>query len=113
MSKQLEVLESRYELEQNAKKDTLLSILSDKYCRTIIEATINKPKSATEITAETKIPISTVYRRLQILHDNKLLYTSGMISNDGKKLFLYKSRIRGMQSTYNEGKIEVKLILNN
>jgi len=113
MSKQLEVLESRCELEENTKKDTLLSILSDKYCRTIIEATMNKPKSATELTAETMIPISTVYRRLQILHDSKLLHTSGMISNDGKKLFLYKSKIKGMQSTFNEGEVEIKLILNN
>jgi len=105
----MQILQSQYKIEDN-EKDTLLSILSDKYCRAIITATMDKPKSAVELTAETKIPISTVYRRLQTLHDNKLLRTSGMISNDGKKLFLYKSKIRGIQSSFENGQVEVKLV---
>ena len=107
----MQILQSQYKIEDN-EKDTLLSILSDKYCRAIITATMDKPKSAVELTAETKIPISTVYRRLQTLHDNKLLRTSGMISNDGKKLFLYKSKIKGIQSSFENGQIEVKLVFN-
>jgi predicted transcriptional regulator len=71
-----------------------------------------KPKSAIEITAETRIPISTVYRRIQMLHDNKLLFTSGTISDDGKKFFLYKSKVKGIQSNFNNGQVEVELILN-
>ncbi len=112
MSKQLEMLPSQYKIEEETKKDTMLSILSDKYCRIIIEATMDKPKSAIELTAETKIPISTIYRRLQTLHDNRILQTSGTISDDGKKLFMYKSRIKGMQSNYDNGKVEVKLLFN-
>ena len=74
---------------------------------------MNQPKSAMELTAETKIPISTVYRRIQMLHDNKLLLTSGTISEDGKKLFLYKSKVKGIQCNFNNGQIEVELRLNN
>jgi hypothetical protein len=66
-----------------------------------------------EITMETQIPMSTTYRKIQILHDNKLLKTSGIITEDGKKLFLYKSRVRGIQSVFKDGKIEVELIPNN
>ncbi|MGI9565712.1 MAG: ArsR family transcriptional regulator [Nitrosopumilus sp.] len=109
----MQVLQSKYKIEEDATKDDLLSIVSDKYCRSILEAIMDKPKSAMEITAETKTPISTVYRRIQMLHDRKLLQTSGMISGDGKKLFLYKSKIRGIQSTFKDGKVEVELILNN
>ena len=112
MSKQIEMLHSQYKIEEEETKDTLLSILSDKYCRAIIEATMDKPKSAIELTGETKIPISTIYRRLQILHDNRILQPSGTISDDGKKLFMYKSRIRGMQSNYDNGKVDVKLLFN-
>ena len=112
MSKQIEMLPSQYKIEEEETKDTLLSILSDKYCRAIIEATMDKPKSAIELTAETKIPISTIYRRLQTLHDNKILKPSGTISDDGKRLFMYKSRIRGMQSNYDNGKVDVKLLFN-
>lgn len=109
----MQVLQSSYKIDEDATKDALLSVVSDKYCRSILEAIMDKPKSAMGIAVETKTPISTVYRRIQTLHDNKLLHTSGLISEDGKKLFLYKSKIRGIQSTFNDGKIEVELIPNN
>ena len=112
MNKQLEALQSQYDIEKDVKNDALLSVLSDKYCRSILEATMDKPKSVTELAAETKIPISTIYRRTQALHDNKLLHISGMISDDGKKFFLYKSKIKGFKSRYDEGKIEVELEFN-
>jgi len=107
----MQILQSNYKIE-NTEKDTLLSIFSDKYCRAIITATMDKPKSAIELAVETKIPISTIYRRLQTLYDNKLLRTSGMISNEGKKFFLYKSRIKGIHSSFENGQVEVKLVFN-
>ena len=109
----MQKLQPAYRIEESERKNSLLSVLSDRYCRIILEATMYKPKSAMEITAETKIPISTVYRRIQTLHDNKLLGTSGVITDDGKRLFLYKSKIKGFQSSFNDGKMEVELILNN
>lgn len=112
MSKQLEVVRPRWEIDDDVKNDALLSVLSDKYCRTILESIMNMSKSVIEITAETKIPMSTVYRRIQSLHDNKLVATSGMITDDGKRLFMYKSKIKGMKSTFSDGKIEVELIPN-
>ena len=108
----MQVLQSTFKIEDPEKKDSLLEILSDKYCRMILEVIMYKPKSAIEITAETRIPISTVYRRIQMLHDNKLLFTSGTISDEGKKFFLYKSKVKGIQSNFNNGQVEVELILN-
>ena len=109
----MQVLQSAYKINKEQSKDNLLSIVSDKYCRTILKAILDKPKSAMEIASETKTPISTVYRRIQNLHENKLVQASGMISDDGKKLFLYKSKIKGINSRYNDGHIEVELIPNN
>ncbi|BDQ31692.1 hypothetical protein NZNM25_06940 [Nitrosopumilus zosterae] len=108
----MQTLQHVFKVEEAEQKDSLLEILSDKYCRAILESTMDKPKSAIEITAEAGIPMSTVYRRIQTLHDNKLLKTSGIITDDGKRLFMYKSRIKGIQSRYNDGKTEVELILN-
>lgn len=102
-----------FKIEETEKKDSLLEILSDKYCRSILESIMRKPKSVIEIVAETGIPMSTVYRRIQTLHDSKLLAVSGMITSEGKKLFLYKSKIKGMKSTFDNGQIEVDLIFNN
>ena len=102
-----------FKIEEKERKDSILEILSDKYCRTILESTMHMPKSATEITAEANIPLSTVYRRIQTLHDRELLTVSGTITSEGKRLFLYKNKVRGIQGTFNNGKTEVKLIINN
>ena len=108
----MQTLQPAFRIEETEKKDSLLEVISDKYCRTILESTMYKPKSVMEITAETKIPISTVYRRIQTLYDNKLLRTSGTITDDGKRLFLYKSKIKGIQSNFCNGQVEVEVILN-
>ena len=108
----MQTLQTTFRIEELEKKDTLLEVVSDKYCRTILESIMYKPKSIMEITVEAKIPISTVYRRIQTLHDNKLIATSGTITEDGKKLFLYKSKVKGIQCNYNNGQMEVELTLN-
>ncbi|MGH1568805.1 MAG: ArsR family transcriptional regulator [Nitrosopumilus sp.] len=78
------------------RKQVILEILADKYCKLILHNTLDKPKSAMEISGEKKIPISTVYRRLQTLFDAKLLAISGSINQDGKKYFLYKSKVKSI-----------------
>ncbi|MDH3191221.1 MAG: helix-turn-helix domain-containing protein [Nitrosopumilus sp.] len=108
----MQELISGRKIEDDSRKDAILEVMSDKYCRAIIENTMDKPKSAMEISAETKIPISTVYRRLQTLHDNKLLGISGSISDDGKKYFLYKSKIKAIATTFNGSNIEIEIVPN-
>ena len=99
-------------IDEEDQKDAILQIVSDKYCRAILETTMDKPKSAMEISADSKIPISTVYRRLQSLHDNKLLGISGTISADGKKYFLYRSKIKAISSSFNGGFVEIQIVPN-
>ena len=43
----------------------------------IISSIIDGPRTAVEIAKVANIPISTVYRRLQFLQENKMLKTSG------------------------------------
>ena len=105
------ILQKR-KIEDDERKDAILEVLADKYCRGIIEATMEKPKSAMDIAADTKIPISTVYRRLQTLHDNKLVAISGMISDDGKKFFLYRSKVRSLSASYTGNYVEVEIVPN-
>ncbi len=108
----MQALISGRKIEEDDRKDAILGVLSDRYCRAIIENTMEKPKSAMEISAETKIPISTVYRRLQTLHDNKLLNISGSISQDGKKYFLYKSKVKAIATSFNGSYVEVEVVPN-
>ena len=97
----------------DAKKQIILEILADKYCKLILHNTLEKPKSAMEISNEKKIPISTVYRRLQTLFDAKLLAISGSINQDGKKYFLYRSRIKSISLKCDLEITSIELISNS
>ncbi len=87
-------------------------MLADKYCKSILHTILEKPKSAMEISIEKKIPISTVYRRLQTLYDAKLLAISGSINQDGKKYFLYKSKIKSISVQCDLNVISIEIVPN-
>ncbi len=99
-------------IEDEQRKEAILSIISDKYCRQILNSTMDRPKSAMELSSESKIPISTVYRRIQTLHDNKMVGVTGLISDDGKKYFLYKSKVKAITSSCNGNEIEIQVVPN-
>jgi hypothetical protein len=108
----MQMFENALSVDEDQKKEGILSVLSDKYCRSIIKSTMESPKSVMEISLETKIPISTAYRRIQLMHDAKILSISGSISQDGKKFFMYKSKIKGIQTQFNDGIIDLKIVPN-
>jgi len=93
------------------KNEMIPAVIGEPYCRKILEITQLIPKSAMEITSETHIPISTVYRRIQTLCDTGLVETTGSISEDGKKFFLYKSTIKEIIVKFN-GSLEITVIPN-
>jgi len=82
--------------------------LGDSYCVTILKTVKEIPKSIIEIHHDTRIPISTIYRRVQILHDMNLLRISGSINSDGKKYFLYKSTVKSIEIKFDD-KLKVKV----
>ena len=108
----MQTIQQTRKIEEDERKEAILDIISDKYCREILQTTLDKPKSAMEIASEGKIPISTVYRRLQTLHDNKLVGISGSISQDGKKYFLYKSKVKSISASCNCNYIEIEVVPN-
>ena len=109
----MQVLIQGKQVEGQTDKDVLLEIMADKYSRGILEATLDMPKSAIDLSNECGIPISTAYRRVQLLHRHKLLGISGSINQDGKKYFLYKSKIRSITTSFNNGSIDVEIVPNS
>lgn len=108
----MQILLPTEKIYEEQKKEQFLDIISDRYCRSILDTIQDIPKSVTEIADEKKIPISTVYRRIQALHDIGILQVTGNISEDGKKFFLYKSKVVTIQSKFSDGKIEVWICHN-
>ncbi|MCA9827779.1 MAG: helix-turn-helix transcriptional regulator [Nitrosopumilus sp.] len=103
---------NQLKIEESKSKESFLEVLSDKYCRSILEAIMDSPKSAIEISHEKYIPLSTVYRRIQLLHDSKMIQTSGVITEEGKRLFLYRSKIKEINTSFHDGKIDVNIVFN-
>jgi len=108
----MQVIQKTRRIEDEQRKEAILNIISDKYCRQILNSTMDRPKSAMELSSESKIPISTVYRRIQTLYDNKLVGVTGLISAEGKKLFLYKSKVKAITSSCNGNEIEIQVVPN-
>ncbi|MDE1862782.1 MAG: ArsR family transcriptional regulator [Thaumarchaeota archaeon] len=108
----MQVLQHGKAVEEQTAKDFLLEIQADRYCRAILESAGEHPKSAKQLSQECKIPISTAYRRVQQMHDHKLLSITGTISEDGKKFFLYKSKITGIMASFSHGQVHVEVVPN-
>jgi predicted transcriptional regulator len=100
-------------VQDQTTKDVFLEILADRYSRAILESTMEMPKSAIDLSNDCGIPISTAYRRVQVLHKHKLLGISGSINEDGKKYFLYKSKVKSIMTCFNNGSLEVEIVPNS
>ena len=100
-------------ITEEERKQVILESLADRYCKLILKNTLEKPKSAMIISQEEEIPLSTVYRKLQKLYDGKLLAISGSINRDGKKYFLYMSKIREINIHWDVIETKIDCILNN
>ena len=79
-------------IENNVKeKSWQVEFFEDRRLMQIFVSLMNTPKSAKQISQETKIPINSVYRRLKKLEYRELLEKSGAISHEDAKTFFYKS----------------------
>ena len=99
-------------VEQEEKIQGILEIMADKYSRDLLRITQDLPKSALGMSQETGIPISTVYRRIQRLQDAGVVRVSGEINLEGKKHFLYQSKVKAISSKVTGEFINVEIIPN-
>ena len=95
------------------QKEAILNALLDDYSRKILNSTIDKAKSITEIIREQDIPMTSTYRRVKLLMDNKLIKVErSMVTEDGKRYYLYLSSIKNASIKYNEGELIVEITPN-
>lgn len=92
-------------------KDRILLVVSDKNCRDILAQIADGFKSCLQISQDAKIPIVTVYRKIALLKNAKLIDVIGKIG-DGK-IFYYKSKISGINVSYQNNLISIELIRKN
>jgi|TARA_Y100001949_G_scaffold176019_1_gene187544 DNA-binding transcriptional regulator YhcF (GntR family) len=107
----LQIIPSISIIEENDRKQIYLQILSDQFCMKIISCIIDDAKTAVQIAKETNIPISTIYRRLQFLQENKTVKISGGINKDGK-FFMYRSKLRAISTSYDGTTVRISVTPN-
>ena len=99
-------------VEQEEKTEGILEVMSNKYSRDLLRVTQTIPKPAFKIAEETKIPISTVYRRIQKLQDVGLVRSSGEITLEGKRHSLYQSKVKAISAKIAGEFIHIEIIPN-
>jgi len=93
----------------DSKAKTMIGILSDRYSRSILFATTSDAKSVEEVSKETKIPISTCYRRIHDMRQQGVLVIDRIVlTNDGRKFEMYKSAIKDARINVEGGKMSVE-----
>lgn len=108
MSKLKVEFKNFYQMSIDEKNHAILSIVADPYCISILKSIKKIPKSSVDINMDTRIPISTVYRKIQDMQNLKFLKITGNITSDGKKIFLYQSKIKSIEAKFDD-KLEVNI----
>ena len=94
-------------------EEFLLATMADTSCRKLLEATIDSPKTARELSINCEISLGTAYRRLRLLTGNKIIKISGIVRTDGKKVFLYQSRIQAINNHFDDNSMIVEIVLTD
>ena len=98
--------------DSNLRK-AILKALSDEYSRTIMNYTIEQPKSVVDIVKECDVPMTTAYRRVRELEENKILKVTGsVVTDDGKKYFLYQNRLKSIYVIFGLEELDVQIVDN-
>ncbi len=69
-----------------------IKYFKDEIMMNVFQSLIDSPKTATQISFECDIPISTVYRKLKDLREKKLLHVSGFLNDNERRTKLYKKK---------------------
>jgi predicted transcriptional regulator len=94
-------------IDEDEQKQRALEVFSDNYTRIILSTMMDRPKSVLQISTETKIPHTTVYRKIHVLLEHNLIRLSGEIAENGKKNFLYKSKIKSFHMTFTKDRFAI------
>ncbi|MDH3765850.1 MAG: winged helix-turn-helix domain-containing protein [Nitrosopumilus sp.] len=98
--------------DSNLRK-AILKALSDEYSRNIMNYTIEQPRSVVDIVKGCDVPMTTAYRRVRELEENKILKVTGsVVTDDGKKYFLYQNRLKSIYVIFGVEALDVQIVDN-
>jgi predicted transcriptional regulator len=91
----------------------IIEALTNVCTRAVLFSIVHEPKDATQIAHEVRISLSSVYKILSILEDLSLININNYkISEEGKKIKLYKSKIGQVVITIKDNEPILSLYAN-
>ncbi|MFZ0511827.1 MAG: hypothetical protein WAM14_09495 [Candidatus Nitrosopolaris sp.] len=92
----------------------LLQELVDRNTCRIIMSTMDLAKTASQICQENELPISSTYKKIRNLYEAGLISVEKInIDSKGKKVLLYRSRIKSLEISLREGEILLQFHKND
>jgi predicted transcriptional regulator len=99
---------SEYDITQK-----IVEALTNVCTRAVLFSIVHEPKDATQIAHEVRISLSSVYKTLSTLEDLSLININNYkISEEGKKIKLYKSKIGQVVITIKDNEPILSLYAN-
>jgi predicted transcriptional regulator len=86
------LLVEKYDISQKILKE-----FADLESRHILFSIITEPKSTQEISSELKIPLSSVYKKIECLKECSLISERVDFALDGRKTTFYQSKISNVE----------------
>lgn len=98
-------------IEQDRDVRTILEALDDDTCRSILEATSEAARTANELSETCNLPLSTAYRKLELLTSTGLLAERTRLSRAGKHASEYVRAVEEVRVSLGpNGEMEVQTI---
>jgi predicted transcriptional regulator len=92
----------------------ILHELADRVACRIIISTIGSAKTVSQIRQENKLPLSSIYKKVQKLANADLLSIEKInIDSNGRKILFYRSRVSSIELNLNSEGILLHLVKNN
>ncbi|HYV52089.1 MAG TPA: hypothetical protein VE971_02235 [Candidatus Eisenbacteria bacterium] len=92
----------------------VLHELADRVACRIIISTIGSAKTVSQIRQENKLPLSSIYKKVQKLANADLLSIEKInIDSNGRKILYYRSRVSSIELNLNSEGILLHLVKNN
>ena len=102
------------ELDEYDIKQRIIEALTTTCSHAVLFSTVNVEKDVVEIANELQISLSAVYKTISNLEKLSLIEIQRFkITNEGKKIKLYRSRIKKANISINENNSQVILYPNN
>lgn len=92
----------------------ILHELADRVASRIIISTISSAKTVSQIRHENKLPLSSIYKKVQKLSNTDLMSIEKInIDSKGRKVLFYRSRVSSIELNLNSEGILLHLVKNN